>query len=207
VVEEIGRSVCGPEHHPPTVGGHRHHRAVGERPTRARGLHGFAFEGEAAGEVDHMLDPVDHSIGGNADDEAAERVTEQHVTRLDRLDDGVAIRGKGRVLVGLLAVPWELDWHCGMAASLELGDQQLPAPRAVEPAVDENEAHSPPLQGCAELPVGTRYPRVCIRLHKRQTTGRAMARSKAARSHAPIRSNASAAAGNMRFMKPCGCPT
>ena len=66
-------------------------------------------------------------------------MTDHDIPGLDHFDHGIATTSQGGVLANALAVPRTIDRDRLMAPRDEFGDQLVPAPRAVETAMNQNE--------------------------------------------------------------------
>jgi hypothetical protein len=100
-----------------------------------------ALQRESRGEVDDVADEVRRRVGGPCDLEAAARVPDEHVPRLEygrhRVQSGRHRRGLG----GALAVPGHIDRYGAVAEPLQFRDRAVPAPCTVEAPVDQDESH------------------------------------------------------------------
>jgi hypothetical protein len=101
-------------------------------------------------------DLVGRGVGRERDVVAAAGVADEDVAGLQDRRDRVAAVGERGALVTALAVAGQVDRDGLVAESLEFPDHPLPAPGAVEPAVDEHEPHDRKLPSASRPAVPAR---------------------------------------------------
>ena len=146
VIKEGSCGLVGSEHDPTAAVDELNDVVLAREPASSRSVHGLSFEGQSCGEIDDVSYPVESGIGGDAGDEAAHRVTDEHVARLYEIDYRVAVAREGRFLVDSRTMAGEVYCDCGMAPQFEFREEEVPAPGRVEPSVDEYEAQRAPTQ-------------------------------------------------------------
>ena len=82
-------------------------------------------------------------VGRAGDLQTAAGVPDEHVAGLEHRENRVEAPGHGGCFVNARAVARYVDGDRFVTERFELGDRPAPAPRAMETAVNQNEAHAP----------------------------------------------------------------